>query len=213
MAEVIFKKIDEIETNPEKSQSPVSEKQDLVSNVSVKQCIGTIIFSLFVCLLVLVPYTFGDIGLTFTFEYLPLIGNGFLLETPEDVLIGLNSLLGLSEGLLDIISYGLTYFTIIFFGIVIFDFLAAILLALFRANGLRVFFKIFSIIFGFVMILIALLGVLYILGVIGSFTAAGNSIDDILLLFQSSGILFVLLVVIFACFLSIKQFRWFAKRW
>ncbi len=201
-------------TEEQPSQSSNDEKKEkLVSNVSVKQCIATIIFSIVVCALSLIPYTFGSMGFNFTFKYLPLIGNGEIMQTSNIITDGLVTLFGLSTDIINILALGLNYFIVIFFGIAIFDILAATLLAIFRNNIIRIIFKIISIIAGVAMILIALLSMVYILGLIGGIASGTIQLENMVSVLESSGILFILVMMIFACFMAIKQFRWFGRRW
>ncbi len=196
-----------------KSKDNVDKNKKLVRNVSVKQCVATIIFSLVVCLLTFIPYTFGNAGLNFTFKFLPLIGNGEIMNTPELITNGLVSLLSLDASVMDILTIGLNYYVVVFYGIVLFDILAAIVLIIFRNNVLRIIFKVISIIAGIVMLLIAVLGIVYILGLVGGIASGTIQLDNVISHLENTGILFILILIIFACFMSIKQFRWFGKRW
>lgn len=179
-------------------------------NVSIKQSIGIIIFCLFTALILLVPFTFGNAGIHYSYESLLGFFNGNQV-VPVAVSDGLIALFGSSIG--GIILPLLNYYPIIFFGIILFDILAALITIIFRSEIMRLIFKILSIIFGFVMIALASCALLHVAGIAGQFIMGIQPMDALMPILEQSGVLFAIAVLVFAILLSPKQFRWFYKIW
>lgn len=188
-------------------------------HVSVGQCIGIIIGSLILAGVAFVPLTCiadnsGNItGVNFFYKGLPFIG----VERFQDVTakIADNSFLfinGIANGSLPeivvtILNYAFTYNVYAYFGILAVNVVAGILLLIIRANGLRKFFKFFSVIFGIVMIFV---NITFLAEAVSNFIigmADKTTFINILLL---SGVLPYIVLTLFSFILIFKQFGWFS---
>jgi hypothetical protein len=189
------------------------KKEKIIRNVSVKQCFGTILFSLVMCLSVLIPFTFGSSGLTSVLNYLPFIGNGDILVTSPSILSGVSSLFKFDESVMEIIKTILDYDTAVFYGILLFNIVASLFLAITRLTFLRAFFKFISIIAGFAMIGLVASSIVHIAGFAGLFIMGIAPMDQLMPLLEESGILFSLATLIISAFMIKKQFRWYDRLW
>ena len=204
-----------IEQNNSNKKKTKKDKDSVVKNyknVSVKQSFGIIIFCLFTALILLVPFTFGNAGMHYTYESLLAFFNGAQFM-PEAVSTGLFALFNLPAQFGGIVLSALNYYPIVFFGILAFDILAALIIIIFRSEVMRLIFKIISILCGFVMILIALCALLHIAGIAGQFIMGVTPMDSFMQVLEQTGILFAIAVLVFAILLAPKQFRWFYKIW
>ncbi len=187
------------------------KKEKLMPNVSVKQCIGTILFSIFAACLVFIPLTFGSLPISFTYEYLPFVGNGKLLQAPMTILAGVSSMFKLEQNLIEYVGIVLNLTPVVFFSILIFNIVSSLLLAILRFSFLRVIFKIISIICGFLMIVITLSNLLFIVGFCGNFISGSAPIENIMNELETSRILLAISMLVLSSMLIKKQFVWFAK--
>lgn len=176
---------------------------------SVRSCFMTMLFALVSLVLVMVPFTFGAAGLNFTYQYLPFIGNSEILNGSPIVIAFISDFIPLN--IVEYIGLALNYFIVAFFGIAIVDFVLALILMIFRANFLRVIFRIFSIIFGIAMILIFILSLLSIVSIIAALISSGIAFADYIDALAGTGILLVLAMAIFSAIYIKKQFCWFSK--
>ncbi len=189
----------------------MAKKEKLVPNVSVKQCITQIIFSIFACVIALIPLTFGSIKLTMTYEYLPIIGNNTISIYNTSIFNNCVKLLKIPAQISEYISFAFTHNVSIYFYILAFNIVASLLLAIIRISILRFIFKIVSICAGIVMILIAITNVLYIIGFAGIFILGELPPDKIMLALETSRVLLSLGLIIFSLIMAKKQFKYFAK--
>ncbi len=179
-----------------------------IPNVSVKSCFGTIIVSLIAICVLLLPATFGSVGMRLSFQFMPLIGDGSITENNQLVAQGFSALSGLDTSLVAMI---LDYTTLAYMGILGVNIVFALLLAITRATTLRVFFKFYSILAGFAMLAIFLSSLIYIAGFAGLFIHAIMPFSDIMTALETSAILYALGRAILSAFLIKKQFIWFGK--
>ena len=191
----------------------VSKKKAKVKKLrkkaSAKKCFLTMLFALISLVLVMVPLTFGSVGLTFTYEYLPFIGNGELMTASALSVNFASSFVPLA--ILEYLTYALSYFVVAFFGILIANFVFALILMIFRANFLRVILRIFSIIFGIAIILIFILSLFSIVSIVVELIKSGIEISSLIDALGATGILLYLAIAILSAILIKKQFCWFAK--
>ena len=189
-------------------------KEKLVHNVDYVECVYIMITALIACVLVLlVPYTFGSAGITTGFAHLPLIGTGNLTNTASGILIGFGYLFSLESQGVEIIKLVLDADFTIFIGIMIFDFVAGGLLLAFRHYVLRKIFKTISIICGFLLMLVILIGLFHFAGIIIAFITSAYSIENILSVIDTCGMLSIIAMQIASALLIKWQFKWFRTAW
>ncbi len=183
-----------------------------IKNVDRKQCIGSLIFSIFALATVFIPFILRNT--TFAFQSLPLIGDGSFIDS---LLTNIESAFKLiqqqafftdNKNLIETICL-ISFYA--FYGIVLFDFIFSLILLIFPCEVLRLIVKIFSIIFGVVMILLTIVYVLFIIGFIAHLTTAIAAGESFKTLVQTCGALYMLVMVIFCFLLMSKQFKWFRK--
>lgn len=188
-------------------------------HVSVGQCIGIIIGSLILACVAFVPLTCiadgsGTItGVNFFFKGLPLVGTEeFQKVTATIAGNSVTFINGIAKGALPeivgiILNYAFTYNVYAYFGILALNVVCGLLLLLTRANGLRKFFKFFSVIFGIVMILVNITFLAE--AVLNIIIQVGNETQFIYLLLMS-GVLPYIVLTLFSFILIFKQFGWFS---
>lgn len=176
-------------------------------NVSTKQCIVTIIGSLIALLVLLVPVDF--VNMKFAFASLPFIGDGSMFVVQNEIANGLGYLAPLSSEICALVGMVLNYATYAYVGILALNILFSLILIITRSVIARSFFKVLSIIFGILMIAIAVSQVAFIGGFIGltiaSFTTPGVVTP------ADNGILFVIAVLCVSIVMVKRQFNWFSK--
>lgn len=189
-------------------------KEKLVHNVDYVECIYIMITALIACVLVLlVPYTFGSVGITTGFSHLPSIGTGNLTNTDTAILEGFGILLSLDRQGVEIIKLVLDADFIIFLGVMLFDIIAGGLLLAFRHHVLRKIFKTISIICGFLLMLVVLIGLLHFVGIVIAFITNAYSIENILSVIDTCGMLSIIALQIASSLLIKWQFKWFRTAW
>lgn len=183
-------------------------KNDKIVNKS--QCVWAIIFCLIAIATIFVPYMVSsEVKLTFT--ALPLVGDGKIMEILNNQVFGLNSLfsasgLAISTTTLETVSTVVQIVCIYgFYGIVAFHLLFSLLVLITRVNTIRVIGKVFSIIFGLVMVIIFLceLAVLILL-IVNCISADG------FYYLLDNGIIYFIVLTIFSFALIIQQFKWYS---
>ena len=182
----VEEEIKEIIIEETKKQEKIDKNKKVKNykNVSIPQCLATIFFSLFAACSILIPFTFGNAGIHYTFEYL-FTGNPLL---PESVSNGTLALFALDASMAPTISTILGYNGLIFVGILAFNILASLLIIIIRSEILRLICKILSVIFGFAMIVLLASALIYIAGFAGTFIMALQPIDNLMVELESSGI-------------------------
>lgn len=187
-------------------------KKGPIKNVDRKQCVGTLIFSLFAIATLFIPFIIRET--TFAFNYAPILGDGSWPDMLYSYVLSAFKLLEMEEIVLNnasIINTICSASFFIFYGIVLFDFLFSLILIIFPCNVLRIIVKVFTIIFGFVMILTTILHVMFIIGFIAYLTnqvAAGVGFREVV---QVGGIIYLVVVTMFCYLLMSKQFKWFRR--
>ena len=180
--------------------------------VSVGSCVKTIIFSLIAMATLFVPYYINGGTIKFPFSVFPIIGDGTFFEAfaLEPVLLVVEHLLGTNYT--TYVNLILAYNIQIFYGILIFNIVASLLLIIARFNGLRIFFKIFSIIFAISLIVINLTFLATIvLKIIYYFNVYGMEFTPLWPFILQNGIIYYFVLMIFSLILIFKQFKWFSK--
>lgn len=183
--------------------------KDYWKKVSIGSCVKTIIISLIIMCIVLVPVTFEN-GIVFTISKLPLIGDGTIIEMSKTGIKFIQDLAHFPDRTMDIFYAIISYGYHIFFGALILDVLFAIALIIFKNNTLRIIFKVFSIIFGVAILIIALVNLMIIFGYFYSCTVHPQEYPFIQML-KTSGITTYFAMLVVGIYLSVKQFKWFAK--
>lgn len=191
---------------PENSEKPVKQ----IKNVSVGQCIRTILFSIFAFCVALIPATFGNTGINITLNTLPIIGDGSISNAQLGSATGFAALLNM-DSLLDTISSLLNLSVIAYFGILAANVLFSLFLAITRFQVLRVIFKIYSILAGFAMIFILLMSLVHLMGFFGLIIQGIIPIETVMTAIETSAILTAIGLAIFSGLLIGRQFKWFAR--
>ena len=184
---------------------------DNVKNVDLKQCIGTIIYSLIALCIVFVPVTFGEIGMRSAFETLPIIGDESYSLIQLTATTGFTAITQMDIKMVETIYNALTYSTYAYFIIFLLNILFSILLFITRSQIMRLIFKIISIICAFIMLFNVLMCLIHLVGVLGLFTHGIVPSDQMMSAIETTGILFVIAMLLFSAFAIKKQLKWFAK--
>ncbi len=194
-------------TNDKKSKKKkyVSKK---IKKVWIGQCLGTIFCSIIVFLTVFIPYSIGD-KITFSYEYMPILGNGEMITNQLGVVTNFLGAIGVSAGILDVF-FSLNVLT--FYGILAINVFFSLLLIITRVNAIRVIVKIFSMIFGIVMILIAFSYIFIVVSIIYSLFSGHYPLFDVVNSVLTSGIIYYFATVFFAFAMISRQFSWYKKR-
>lgn len=195
---------------PELFENTTTFGEKTIKNVDIKQCIYTIIFSALAFLVFLVPFTFGNAGLTTALSH---FGTD-LFSTPEIMVEGFNALIN-NESTVSLLVTMLDLDSLLLFIILCFNIVASILLIILRLPILRKIFKIVSIIAGIVMIIIALFSIIHIVGIVASaFTGFDpNNANSMMTNLETTGLLFAVASFIISFMLIKWQFRWFDSLW
>lgn len=180
-----------------------------IKNVSVKQCVSTIIISLIALCVIFIPITFGNIGIKLTYKSLPLVGDGTLQLIQADIAMGFSLLI--NQDISSLVSTALNIGTIAFFVILLANILFSLILIITRSQICRIIFKTYTILAGFVMICILLLSLIHIGGIIGLIVKGEVELEAIMTLLEKSAILTMLGMAIMSGVLISKQFKWFTR--
>ncbi len=178
-----------------------------IKNVDIKQCVGMLIFSIFTICTIFIPFKFA--GPDFAFNHLPVIGNGDIVTSQLSYTSSIFSMLKMSmPSIFETIANASIY---IFYGIVLFDLLGALLLIIIRSSVLRIIFKVISIFAGFAMLLMFFVHLFYIFGFIAFIAENLNADINVLNLIQEGGLIFIVVLFLFSFLLISKQFKWFRR--
>jgi hypothetical protein len=183
------------------------EKFNTIKNVSVEQCIETIVISLFAFLVAFIPATFGNIGIRSTFSSLSIFGDGSILNAHIQSASGINYLFNIEN--INLFATLMNLSTTTFFLILILNVVLSLFLAISRFEKCRIIFRIYSILAGFAMIIIYLTSFIQIVGIAGFIIQSAESVESILLALDASAILTAICLLIFSGILIKKQFKWF----
>ncbi len=181
--------------------------------VSVSDCVKIIIFSVIMLLIAFIPFSFSSdtTSQVLSLKILPIIGSEQeILESSREIIInGISATIStIPSSTLDLLN---TFFSLsfdLFFGIVLFDLVASIILAITRVNVLRKILRVISIICGFAMIFINICCILYVLGIVCTVIQNFEELNTVVL---SNGTLFFIVMQVFSLILAVKQFKWFSK--
>ncbi len=181
-------------------------------SVSISQLIKTLIICLCFALVCLIPIMI-DPSVAFFFETLPFIGHPEYLFSMAEInyfafmtQIGAESIEAIRV-VASICTYGFQYSVYAFFGILILNILFALLLLIIRANVLRVIFKVFSIIFGILSIVMATFFLIYIAALV---TLAIMGADLMTIAFECLGIHAIVMFAL-SIVLATRQFKWYSR--
>ena len=174
--------------------------------VSVSKSTSLAIFALIAILIFcFVPISFGTSnGVIFTYNTLPFISNGSIIKSYVlPALVGLqNAIPEIPSEVFNIVyqifTYGIPAILIIF----AINFVSGIILAISRANALRVIFKILGIFMGIIMIVSFLMFLIYVVGCVCLVIAGA----EILLTIQTSGFVLALVMMIISIISARKNF-------
>lgn len=182
-------------------------------NITVGQCVKMIVLCvILIAVSLFIPFSFmkdGAFELSFTFSKLPLIGNGEFVLTALQSLDGFGRFITMPETVTNILTYPMSYFIYVFYSILLIDLIFAIFLLIFKNNILRRIFRIFSIIFGILMIVIALCSVITILGFIGQMLSVNFDMEVITKILTENGLITFIALLSISCTMIKKQFTWF----
>ncbi len=177
-------------------------------HVWIAQCVRILLFTLFVCCTIFIPFSITDDGIVYSFSKFPLMGDASIADNFIFVVQNLQQLTNLSEEIMIYVSYAYEYCLYAFYGILALDFIFALVLIITRLNLLRVLFRIVVILCGFVMLAILVLCLGYIVAYIYSAFASGD-FNNLLPVLQEKGIIFAFGLTIFSGIMIKKQFSWF----
>lgn len=182
-------------------------------NVSVKECIGTILFAIFSCAIALIPFSFGDGELIFSYARMPFVGDGEIIKFGGAAILNILDLIPQIPAYIGENTEIIYYYTVsAYFIMLAADIVFALLLILFKSKILRIIFKFISVIFAFAYFIVAIVNLAYIVGsFLNVINDTENIVDNIITLITSYGITTALGFVIFGFVLFKKQFKWFSK--
>lgn len=181
-----------------------------IKNISIGQCIKTIIVSLIALCVALVPVSFGSLGLHMTYETFPIIGDGSIVYPQASAAVGFSSLLN-NPSMANLIATLLKISFLAYFIIMLANILFSLFLVIFRIQGSRIFFKIYTIIAGVAMIFIFVMSIIQIVGFAGLIINAIIPYDGIMQELERSAILTMIAMSIMSGLLISKQFKWFER--
>ncbi len=174
--------------------------------VSITSCIGSLIWAVVIFAITLfVPFSVGGDGLIFTYQVLPVIGNGTIFNYFTIISNGVGNLLG--EGLIEITNTILTVALYVFYGTLIADVLFSIVLMIFRNRYLRIVLRTISIILAIAIVLSFITWLYYMVGVAGLIFGGA----DINLSITNSGLVFAFGFALLNGIFIERQFKFFAK--
>lgn len=176
--------------------------------------IGQIIFCIFAAATLFIPFVM-DPEIIFTYKFLlpteeyPFASNIVTLSQLGFV-NSVFSLAGISEAVPEIVFQILPYTVYAFYAIVAFDLLFVILLLILRFEGFRKTLRAFSILFGFVMLILM---IVFLASVVGFFTLYASGAygegAEIFACIKNTGVIYFFGLFVFALIGMIKQFSSF----
>lgn len=178
--------------------------------VSVGKCFKTIITALIMACIVFVPISFAtEAGTIFTYTRLPYVGDGTITAIFENEANLVPMILpNLNESQLEFIKTILTYAFYAYFIILAADVLFSLILILFRNKVLRKMFEVLSVLFGVLMIIIALSALAFVFLNVYSVIKNGVNFNNMVF---TSGISTMLAMAVLSMILIFKQFSFFKK--
>ncbi|MBQ3116547.1 MAG: hypothetical protein IJC07_05920 [Clostridia bacterium] len=134
-------------------------------NVSIKQCIITIVASLIALCVLFIPLSFN--GGPMAIKTMPIFGDGSYLELQKYIAGGFGALANFNDSAVSTVGTILNLSIYAYIGILLCDILFAIILIATKSVIARIIFKVFSIIFAVAFVGIVMIQLLHILGYIG----------------------------------------------
>ncbi len=178
--------------------------------VSVSQCIWTIVFCIIAAAVLFIPFSLGTAeGTILAFKAMPLIGDGSYVNLTSNAVSGIERIVP-NATVLSIATFLFKYSVYAYFGILAITILFALALAICRVNVVRIIFRVFSIIFAIVMIVISLTFFAFFVGNLVFFLSEGL-ITNISHHFLTSGYIVTFGFMILSFILIFRFFKWFAK--
>lgn len=200
---------DQTDTRPVFNYEAVPKrKQRFEKNVSIKQCVTTIIASVVALLVLLIPVDL--VNGTMALNTMPIIGDESFFVAQLQMAYGFNFLAGLDIAICETIGMVLNYSLYGYIGILALDILFSLLLIATKSVIARRIFKFFTIIFGFVMLAIALCQLLHIGGFIG-LTIGQMQPENNIVIPDMNGLIFSIAVFFVSIVMIKRQFNWFAR--
>lgn len=199
---------------------------DNQKNVDVKQSVKSLIFCAIALLLTMfIPFTYGE-NTTLSFKVLPILNEGNVVSVyRSEILCGIISILAGSgvaaETVVMLNNVAVTLSAIapyLFFGILIADVLFSLLIITTHSVTIRIIAKVFSVIFGVIMLAIFILSLATLIGigycsVVGDYrpTEFCGSLVNAADYFAACGTIYFAVQTLIAFLLIGRQFKWFAK--
>lgn len=172
-------------------------------NVSIAECFG-IIFTSIICLAIaFIPFILDP--MTFSFNALPIIGDGTLTDAMYEFSdVGLPTLIPAMEDYIDYVDYAYYYLIIGYFGILVLNIINSLVLILTSSKFWRKLSRAISILSGIILLFTIIASLLYLVALFSSF-----EVFVFMDFIDGTGALFMLGLLIFSIFLSSRQFGWF----
>ncbi len=177
--------------------------------VSVWNCIKIMLGCIIFALVAVIPFAFTEEGIIYTFQLLPIVGDGSLSSIifSEAFIDASLKFSPAMESFMDIIKVVCDIGVHAYFIILIADFLIAILLIATRSRIIRLIVKILSIFCGFLLIAICLTFLLYLIVAVPYLIYEIGLMPTLL----SSGLLTALGFFVLGLIFAFRQFKWFRK--
>ncbi len=178
--------------------------------VSVSQCVWTIIFCVIAACVLFIPFSVGfENGTVLAFAKMPLIGDGEYLIHASEALEGLKRIVS-NEMVLSIIGFFVNNNFYAYFGILILTICFATALAICRNNIVRIVFRVFSIIFACIMILLFFSYLAFFVGSTVYYLSVPE-LTDFSLHFLTGGLISNFGFMLFSFILIFRFFKWFTR--
>ena len=185
--------------------TPASKRYQ--KNVSIKQCIITIIASLIALCVLFIPLSFN--GGPMAFKTMPIIGDGSYLELQKYIAGGFSALANLDESAINVVAMLLNYSIYAYIGILVLDIVFAVFLIITKSVIARIIFKVFSIIFAIAFVAISAIQLLHIGGYIGWTLHDMNA--EIAMCPTIDAFVFAIAIMAVSIVMVNRQKNWFAR--
>lgn len=176
-------------------------------NVSIKQCIITIVASLIALCVLFIPLSFN--GGPMAIKTMPIIGDGSYLELQKYIAGGFSSLANLGDSGISLIGLLLNLSIYAYIGILLCDILFAILLIATKSVILRIIFKVFSIIFAILFVAIVMIQLLHIAGYVG--WTLHDVTSEVKMCPSLDAFVFAIAIMAVSVVMVNRQKNWFAR--
>ena len=184
---------------------------DKWKHVCIGDCIKIIIFAVvMIGIIAFVPFMFAtEEGFFFTFQKLPLIGDGSVKNAfATEIGYVANILPSLNENQLNMFQTIFSYAFYGYFVILLADLLFSLVLMIFRIRVMRIIFCVFAKIFAVLMIVISLCSLIFV--AVNFYAGIKGEIEFNYMIF-TSGVTTMLAMFILSIIVCVKQFKFFNK--